>query len=77
MAGGGRGVMQFGKSKAKLVSKEMSKITFDDVAGIEEAHEELNELKEFLKNPKKFEEMGAKIPRRCACSMALREPERP
>ncbi|MBL6593327.1 MAG: ATP-dependent zinc metalloprotease FtsH [Actinobacteria bacterium] len=62
MAGGGRGVMQFGKSKAKLVSKEMSKITFDDVAGIEEAHEELNELKEFLKNPKKFEEMGAKIP---------------
>ena len=63
MAGGGRGVMQFGKSKAKLVSKEMSKITFDDVAGIEEAHEELNELKEFLKNPKKFEEMGAKIPR--------------
>ena len=62
MAGGGRGVMQFGKSKAKLVSKEMSKITFEDVAGIEEAHEELNELKEFLKNPKKFEEMGAKIP---------------
>jgi cell division protease FtsH len=62
MAGGGRGVMQFGKSKAKLVSKEMSKITFEDVAGIEEAIEELTEIKEFLKNPKKFQEMGAKIP---------------
>ena len=68
--------MQFGKSKAKLVSKEMSKITFDDVAGIEEAHEELNELKEFLKNPKKFEEMGAKI-LTASCSMVLLEPERP
>ena len=62
MAGGGRGVMQFGKSKAKLVSKEMSQITFEDVAGIEEAIEELTEIKEFLKNPKKFQEMGAKIP---------------
>ena len=62
MAGGGRGVMQFGKSKAKLVSKEMSTTTFDDVAGIEEAREELTELKEFLKNPKKYQEMGAKIP---------------
>jgi cell division protease FtsH len=62
MAGGGRGVMQFGKSKAKLVSKEMSQITFEDVAGIEEAIEELTEIKEFLKNPKKFQDMGAKIP---------------
>ena len=62
MAGGGRGVMQFCKSRAKLVNKEMSKITFADVAGIDEAIEELNEIKEFLKNPKKFQDMGAKIP---------------
>ena len=62
MAGGGRGVMQFGKSRAKLVNKEMSKITFADVAGIDEAIEELTEIKEFLKNPKKFQDMGAKIP---------------
>ena len=62
MAGGGRGVMQFGKSRAKLVNKEMSKITFADVAGIDEAIEELNEIKEFLKNTKKFQDMGAKIP---------------
>ena len=63
MAGGGRGVMQFGKSKAKMVSKETSNVTFEDVAGIEEALEELTELKDFLKNPKKFLDMGAKIPR--------------
>lgn len=63
MSGGGRGVIQFGKSKAKMVTKETSDITFDDVAGIEEAIEELTELKDFLKNPKKFLDMGAKIPR--------------
>ncbi len=63
MSGGNRGVMQFGKSKAKMVSKETSTVTFDDVAGIEEALEELTELKDFLKNPKKFLDMGAKIPR--------------
>jgi len=63
MSGGGRGVMQFGKSKAKMVTKETSNVTFDDVAGIEEAIEELTELKDFLKNPKKFLDMGAKIPR--------------
>jgi len=63
MSGGNRGVMQFGKSKAKMVSKETSNVTFDDVAGIEEALEELTELKDFLKNPKKFLDMGAKIPR--------------
>ena len=55
--------MQFGKSKAKMVTKETSDVTFDDVAGIEEAIEELTELKDFLKNPKKFLDMGAKIPR--------------
>lgn len=63
MAGGGRGVMNFGKSRAKMVTKETSTVTFNDVAGIEEALEELTEIKEFLKNPKKFQEMGAKIPR--------------
>jgi len=63
MSGGGRGVMQFGKSKAKMVTKETSNVTFEDVAGIEEAIEELTELKDFLKNPKKFLDMGAKIPR--------------
>ena len=61
--GGGRGVMQFGKSRAKMVTKETSSVTFADVAGIEEALEELTEIKEFLKSPKKFQDMGAKIPR--------------
>jgi cell division protease FtsH len=63
MSGGGRGVMNFGKSKAKMVTKETSSVTFADVAGIEEAMEELTEIKDFLKSPKKFEDMGAKIPR--------------
>ncbi len=63
MAGGGRGVMNFGKSKAKMVTKETSKVTFADVAGIEEALEELTEIKDFLKEPKKFQALGAKIPR--------------
>ncbi|MFM6963824.1 MAG: ATP-dependent zinc metalloprotease FtsH [Micrococcales bacterium] len=62
-AGGGRGVMQFGKSRAKLVNKETSKITFADVAGSDEALEELQEIKEFLKEPQKFQAVGAKIPR--------------
>ena len=63
MGGGGRGVMNFGKSRAKMVTKETSTITFEDVAGIEEALEELTEIKDFLKSPKKFVDMGAKIPR--------------
>ncbi len=61
--GGGRGVMQFGKSRAKLISKDMPKSTFTDVAGCEEAIEELGEIKEFLQEPAKFQAVGAKIPK--------------
>ncbi|WP_299056542.1 ATP-dependent zinc metalloprotease FtsH [uncultured Nocardioides sp.] len=63
MQGGGRGVMQFAKSKAKLISKDMPKSTFADVAGCEEAIEELGEIKEFLAEPAKFQAVGAKIPK--------------
>src|SRR5690606_37194350 len=63
MQGGGRGVMQFGKSKAKLATKDMPKVTFADVAGADEAVEELHEIKEFLAEPRKFLEVGAKIPK--------------
>ncbi len=61
--GGGRGVMQFAKSRAKLISKDMPKSTFADVAGCEEAIEELGEIKEFLQEPAKFQAVGAKIPK--------------
>lgn len=61
--GGGGRVMQFGKSKARLMSGEEVKVTFKDVAGAEEAKEEMEEVVEFLKNPQKFLQMGAKIPR--------------
>lgn len=61
--GGGRGVMQFGKSKAKMISKDMPKTTFADVAGCDEAIEELGEIKEFLQEPGKFQAVGAKIPK--------------
>lgn len=61
--GGGRGVMQFAKSRAKLISKDMPKTTFSDVAGCEEAIEELQEIKEFLQEPAKFQAVGAKIPK--------------
>ncbi len=61
--GGGSRVMQFGKSKAKLVSKDMPQTTFADVAGCEEAIEELEEIKEFLTDPTKFVSLGAKIPK--------------
>ena len=63
MQGGGSKVMQFGKSKAKLVSKESSKVTFADVAGADEAIEELEEIKDFLKEPAKFQAVGARIPK--------------
>jgi len=63
MQGGGGRVMSFGKSKAKLVSKDMPKTTFSDVAGADEAIQELEEIKEFLENPAKFQAIGAKIPK--------------
>ncbi len=63
MQGGGNRIMQFGKSKAKLVSKESPKVTFADVAGADEAVEELHEIKDFLKDPTKFQAVGARIPK--------------
>lgn len=61
--GGGNRVMQFGKSRAKLHTEEKKRVTFDDVAGADEVKEELQEVVEFLKNPKKFNELGARIPK--------------
>ncbi len=63
MQGGGSRVMNFGKSKARLVSKDTPKVTFADVAGADEAIEELHEIKEFLAEPAKFQAVGAKIPK--------------
>ncbi|WEH40438.1 ATP-dependent zinc metalloprotease FtsH [Streptomyces sp. AM 2-1-1] len=63
MQGGGSKVMQFGKSKAKLITKDTPKTTFADVAGSDEAVEELHEIKEFLQEPAKFQAVGAKIPK--------------
>ncbi|WP_150307677.1 ATP-dependent zinc metalloprotease FtsH [Planctomonas psychrotolerans] len=63
MQGGGNRVMQFGKSKAKLASKDSPKVSFADVAGSDEAIEELEEIKEFLKEPAKFQAVGARIPK--------------
>jgi cell division protease FtsH len=63
MQGGGSRVLNFGKSKAKLVSKDMPKTTFADVAGADEAVEELHEIKDFLQNPSKYQALGAKIPK--------------
>jgi cell division protease FtsH len=63
MQGGGNRVMQFGKSRAKLVGKEQPKVTFEDVAGLQEAKEELEEIKDFLSNPDRYRQMGAKIPK--------------
>ena len=60
---GGRGAMSFGKSKAKLLGEDDIKITFSDVAGVEEAKEEVKELVDFLKDPSKFQKLGGKIPR--------------
>jgi cell division protease FtsH len=63
MQGGGSRVMQFGKSKARLVSKDAAKVTFADVAGVDEAIEELEEIKDFLKDPARFQAVGARIPK--------------
>ncbi|HRN30174.1 MAG TPA: AAA family ATPase, partial [Terrimesophilobacter sp.] len=63
MQGGGSRIMQFGKSKAKLVSKDQPTVTFADVAGADEAVEELHEIKEFLQDPAKFQAVGARIPK--------------
>jgi len=61
--GGGRGAMSFGKSKARLMNEDQVKVTFADVAGVEEAKEEVEELVEFLRDPGKFQKLGGKIPR--------------
>ena len=64
MQGGGRGgAMGFGKSKAKLLTEKQGRVTFEDVAGIDEAKEELEEIVEFLRNPQKFSRLGGKIPK--------------
>jgi cell division protease FtsH len=61
--GGGRGAMSFGKSRARLLTEDKNKVTFEDVAGVEEAKEEVQELVDFLKEPSKFQKLGGRIPR--------------
>ncbi len=61
--GGGRGALSFGKSRAKLLADDQVRVTFNDVAGVEEAKEEVKELVDFLKDPGKFQKLGGKIPR--------------
>jgi len=63
LQGGGSRVLNFGKSKAKMITKDMPKTTFADVAGCDEAIEELQEIKDFLQNPAKYQALGAKIPK--------------
>ncbi len=60
---GGRGAMSFGKSRARLLSEDQIKVTFSDVAGVEEAKEEVSEMVDFLRDPSKFQKLGGKIPR--------------
>ena len=63
MQSGGRGAMGFGKSKAKLLTERQGRVTFEDVAGVDEAKEELQEIVEFLRDPQKFQRLGGRIPR--------------
>jgi len=63
MQGGARGAMGFGKSKAKLLTENKNRVTFEDVAGVDEAKEELTEIVDFLKDPQKFQRLGGKIPK--------------
>jgi cell division protease FtsH len=63
MQGGARGAMGFGKSKARLLTENKNRVTFDDVAGVEEAKEEVVEIVDFLKDPQKFQRLGGKIPK--------------
>jgi cell division protease FtsH len=65
MQGGGAKALSFGKSKARLLSDKQNKITFADVAGVDEAKEELQEIIEFLKDPQKFQKLGGRIPKGC------------
>ena len=63
MQGGARGAMGFGKSKAKMLTENRNRVTFEDVAGVDEAKEELSEIVDFLKDPQKFQRLGGKIPK--------------
>jgi len=65
MQGGGKGAMGFGKSRAKLLTEKHGRVTFEDVAGVDEAKEELSEVVEFLRDPQKFQRLGGKIPKGC------------
>ncbi|MBI1276401.1 ATP-dependent zinc metalloprotease FtsH [bacterium] len=64
-SGGKGGAMGFGKSRAKLLTEKTGKVTFDDVAGVDEAKEELSEIVDFLRDPQKFQKLGGKIPKGC------------
>ena len=61
----GKGALNFGKSKARMMARDKNKITFKDVAGVEEAKDEVQELVEFLKDPKRFQKLGGRIPKVC------------